>query len=1376
MSSSWNLSQQEAQRAALQRQLEDEEALRLARRQSRWLDVRIETSFTERSRRKRPGTVKTSELYLREDIHCGVDACPRCEAQPSVRVFRPPRRLQREHAEVIVPDAFALLQCMELLEDDDFASKVCNMLVLETVLEDALRLAPSRDATRLKNFFRDDHRRMVHPCSVVLFPNQHHAATFVEQEIHAPQHEAHVPIETQASRHRRAVAKTLAWYSAQHVAVSSRLVFLTPDVDSALSQELCDRLSIEVMTCEALIKKRFKHVDFFLELAVNTADAIREWQQLQLESGGASGEFPPHLPPAQLDEKVKSGELLRGKLDVSSHNPNEAFVRVDTSALSVVGGVAMTIDRVFVEGRVAMNRGIHGDEVVVRLLPPSEWKAPRSERVLVHYAVEDGDNKPRSDEDEGSPGDEDAQAAGGQRRLSSSSPAVVPTSAVVGVTRRSSQFFVATVLASTVNPGDDYALAIPMDKRIAKIRIRSQHMDTLLDKRLKVVVDHWPMDSMYPNGHYTAVLGETGNLSTELSAILVENEIEEVPFCEAALACLPAECTVECIDSFKIHECSTAKRPEIIPLLEWHVPSDEIARRRDLRESHRVFSVDPPGCQDIDDAMSVRRLPNGNIELGVHIADVTYFVPHDSALDFEGRTRGTTVYLVGQRLDMLPAVLSGDLCSLHEHVDRLAVSTFWELNAKTLEVVEGRTWFDRTVINSCASMTYEQAHRILQGVNADTKHHEAGKKPPHRRGVAGGPVPLSLQRELEGDLRLLTMISRKLAKARGEEGGLDLSRSEVFSLNVSELGEGGGPTGVEIVMKESLEIHGTIAELMILANGHVAKKIVDAFPSHALLRRHPPPSGSRFEQLRHIAQAKQIEIDASNNYTLQQSLVNAERSGRADAKTMALLKSLAVRVMSEAEYICANTAQASDEQAQNQDLTSFAHYGLGLQYYTHFTSPIRRYADVVVHRQLLAALELDAFGQARRILHNPKRSSAVASSGVALPPSIVPSVLEDELDALVADVDSKLHVDGDRLQEDVDTPTLLFPPEVLVPLAQHLNRKNRNAKQAARSCEELFLALYFSTHTVRTHAIITALKQNGFLVYMPTYDLRLPVYIRDRNGYVQMDPLLCGVRIVDTEPATGAFASVESIRMIPQAAIHLDEAAETLEVVAPEGSCAFHILDEVQVQVSCDSAGSNARVPQLMVQLVGRKTPKTATPAHRELTMTTNTPGRAVDRESSIPELQRIVQKRSAAEAAARIVSPRTERSVSQPGKTMYELLLPENITNITPVKKKKALLTQPAKPTEKAAASVRRRGPGRLVFGDYEPPTTKHYQQKLASYMDQRSEELEEELSIQRYGGSGVGSAEELKRMEREATTRIARLAMEKRNDRIVQRKKAGH
>ncbi|DAZ97028.1 TPA: LOW QUALITY PROTEIN: hypothetical protein N0F65_012897 [Lagenidium giganteum] len=1258
----WDLAGEDARRQE-QRQAE-EDAARAKR--THWERVHTDAVFVEKSRRRKWGALRTQERYVRRDIACGVARCRACRTQGAVAP-KDTRFMRHEHAEYVVPDAVSLIQCVELLDEPAFQDIVEHLLVLQTVWHEALRLAPSREGTRLKNLLRDD-RLMNTACCVYMFPDQHHSSTCTEPAVLGPDAKDDAAVDAAAAspltiepcsdRVERAVVKTLDWYLRGHTSRSSRLLFLTHDPESSLAQRVRDVTGIETMTCEAFLQARAKRDrEFLVEVAANTADVLRWWAEKSSEQGGSRGEFTPHVAPAQLSLMVAQRTAFQGKLDVSSHNPMEAFVVLSADSARAAG-----TDKVFVYGRDMANRGVHGDD----------------------------------------------------------------------------------------------------------------RLDTLVDQRLKVVIDHWPIDSMYPNGHYVRVLGGVGSLATELSALLTENEIEEAPFSEAALACLP-ECD---IDQYKIAECSTAKRPDVVPMLDWNVPADQVAVRRDLRETHRVFSVDPPGCQDIDDAMSVRLLPNGNVELGVHIADVTYFVPHASPLDYEARSRATTVYLVGQRLDMLPSVLSGDLCSLHENVDRLAVSVFWELDGQTLAILEDKTWFGRTIIRSCASMTYEQAHRLLQGLNADSgkpHHRKDVSDKPWPPGVAGGPIPQPLQQDVRKDLRILTEISRKLARTRGEHGGLDLSKQEElrFSLNVSELGE----EDVEIIVKESLEIHGTIAELMILANSYVAKQIANVFPSNALLRRHPPPSGDRFTQLIKMAQAKDLVFDATSNTTLQSSLVAAEQSGKVDFKTMALLKSLAVRVMSEAEYVCSSDVCAPTD-AQQEDVMPFAHYGLGLQYYTHFTSPIRRYADVIVHRQLLESLSNQATTQ---ILRPHAQITPTAPSVGAQPSSLAPSVLDNEggdfLDDLIGSMDSHLQVEQANSAPSAhqeDTSELLFPPSELVPLSYHLNKRNRQAKNAARDCDDLFLALYFSSHTMKLHAIITSLKQNGFLVYIPQYDLRAPVYIRDKDGHVQMDPLLCGVRIVETRPPTGAFASAECIRLIPQATVHFHAEQERLEVVSPGGKCVFSMLDEVEVQVSCDLTGSNARVPQLQVLLVGRVKKKSTTggPPRHLLLMTNKA-------ESSIPELQRIVQKTSRARAGSlnrkeSTASPPMSTATEPHPSSLYDVILAA--PTMAPLVKRKMVAsrkTQKTKGKDKTELEVVRRGRGRMLFGGFEPPV-RTFAQKLAHYMDERSEALEEELTIHRSVSSSAGGTD-LRRAEREAMSRTAKLAAEKRHDKINRRNKAG-
>ncbi|CAH0476675.1 unnamed protein product [Peronospora belbahrii] len=1342
----WQLQEQEeARRLCMlkQQQQEQEEEtryLRVGLRQHgapRWEDVRTDTSFVERSRRRKPGAMKAQERYLRRDVHCGVASCSSCH---SARALLPVQALPRVNdGEYVVPDAFSLLQCMELLEEETLFSKaVSRLLVLESVLQSALRQGSSRDATRLRKFFRDGDQRTNRAVKLYLFPDQHHVDTFVEPTTLE---------ELQTMRDDRALLKTVEWYVTQtHFPSSAQVVFMTRDVSSLVSLQLAASVNVRAVTCEMFLDEKLSkcsaNAAFLLELAANTAEAIRHDEAQRLPDKSAKmaisqAEFAPHLKRAQLNELLAQSfsQVVAGKLEVSSHNPVEAYVLVEKPH---------AIEKVFVFGRAAMNRGVHGDRVAVKMLPKAHWRAPQSNWLLVHYTQDEIEHESEIVESEN-----DKQE-----------PGAIPTGRIVGILSRSLRYHVATINALTVNVGDDYALAVPMDRRLPKIRLRSQRLDALLDKRLKIVIDSWASDSLYPNGHYVGILGASGILQTELSALLVDNEVEEAPFSEAALACLPSsdECPID-IEGSCVAECSTAKRPPQCELLNWQVSAEEVSRRRDLRKTHRVFSVDPRGCQDIDDAMSIQRLPNGNIELGVHIADVSYFVEHGSALDLEGRRRGTTVYLVGQRLDMLPSVLSTDLCSLHENRDRLAVSIVWELDGETYTIVENSTWFGRTVIRSCSSMTYEQAHRLLQGANADVddapRCGSFRKKSPlvHRaEGIAGGRIPLTLQKHLRGDLRILTNIGRRLSHMRGSQGGLDLSKQEEvqFSLNVSASGQG----DVEITVKESLEIHSTIAELMIFANTTVARKIVKRIPTHALLRRHPPPSGDRFTQLVQLAKARDVVIDATNNFTLQQSLAAAERSGRMDTKTMSLLKSLAVRVMTEAEYVSSGAVAAGDAATANGDITRFAHYGLGLQYYTHFTSPIRRYADIIVHRQLLASIA------APRSPHNtpPERSATRSLAPLVLPHTLAPSVLEykedeDFLDDLISSVDSQLQVtivpsDQDKVigtarDDAITNADNFFPPEELAPLARHLNKKNRQAKLAAHACDALFLALYFSSHTAKC-------------------------ICATRAASCKWTPLLLDVPDVDTEPATGAFAGAECIRRIPQAYLVWDNSERgALEVIAPgDKRTVFHILDEVEVQVSCDLAACNARVPQLQLLLVGRTHVKQKQHVA-----------------SSLSELQRVVQTKSEADRVSSFAVKVPLPASSTASKTflsqnLYQLLV--DTPELSPPAKSFARRKPISKEEEdkrRKSSGVKHQGPGRLVFGKFSTNSRRHYQHKLAQYMDERTEAREEELKIQRIANGSsamMTSAQEARRAEREALVRTQKLAAEKRHDRINRRSKA--
>lgn len=327
-----------------------------------------------------------------------------------------------------------------------------------------------------------------------------------------------------------------------------------------------------------------------------------------------------------------------------------------------------------------------------------------------------------------------------------------------------------------------------------------------------------------------------------------------------------------------------------------------------------ICSVDPPGCTDIDDALHARPLPNGNMEIGVHIADVSHFIRPGNALDKEAASRATTVYLVDKRIDMVPELLSSNLCSLRGGVERFAFSCIWEID-NDANIVE--TKFHKSVIKSSKAMTYEEAQLIID----DTTQKHA---------IAEG-------------LRSLNKVAKILKKRRVEKGALVLASPEIRFQVDSETHD-----PIEVEAKKLRETNSMVEEFMLLANVSVAEKIQQEFPECAMLRRHPCPPQSNFDPLVKAARNRGFDVNTSTGKELATSLDSIYKDDNPYLNTM--LRILATRCMMQAVYFISGTIQKDD----------YFHYGLAAPIYTHFTSPIRRYADIIVHRLLAACIGADS--------------------------------------------------------------------------------------------------------------------------------------------------------------------------------------------------------------------------------------------------------------------------------------------------------------------------------------------------------------------------------------------------------------------------------
>ncbi|HEX4886599.1 MAG TPA: ribonuclease R [Luteibaculaceae bacterium] len=332
--------------------------------------------------------------------------------------------------------------------------------------------------------------------------------------------------------------------------------------------------------------------------------------------------------------------------------------------------------------------------------------------------------------------------------------------------------------------------------------------------------------------------------------------------------------------------------------LVFELSEEELEKRRDFR-GITTFTIDPFDAKDFDDALSVRQLDNGHTEIGVHIADVAHYVQPGTALDKEALNRATSVYLVDRVVPMLPEALSNGLCSLRPHEDKLCFSAVFELDAKA---VLKNSWFGRTVIHSNRRFTYEEAQQIIEGESGD----------------------------FENEIRTLDQLAKKLRKIRVQHGAIEFGSEEVKF----QLDDTGKPVGVyQKVMKDSNKL---IEEFMLLANRKVAELFGAVTPPKPMVYRvHDLPDPEKMRVLKDFLKNFGYKLQHVQGkgaaFALNQLL--EQIAGKPEEH---IIKQLAVRSMAKAIYTTEN----------------IGHYGLAFEYYTHFTSPIRRYPDIMVHRLL----------------------------------------------------------------------------------------------------------------------------------------------------------------------------------------------------------------------------------------------------------------------------------------------------------------------------------------------------------------------------------------------------------------------------------------
>ncbi|KAL8736857.1 MAG: hypothetical protein Q9181_002272 [Wetmoreana brouardii] len=891
----------------------------------------------------------TRELYLRQDIPCSSRLCMSClknapqdasgNVSPFVLSEKPAGTKTFPAGHYLVPDTNALLNAMDLFEQ---SSGFYDVIILQTVLEE-LRNRSLPLYNRLIGLTKSEDKRFY------VFFNEFRLETYVVRE----------KGETINDRNDRAVRTAVQWYG-RHLENVSRSSEWTKGYPTIVMLS-DDRDNLRKAKAANLSACSLKDYVSGLEDATRLLDMISVSQR-EHESRTSAAEqlYPEYFSMSKMMTGIRAGTLHQGSFNVSPYNYLEGSVRVPTFDKSLL-----------ILGRENSNRAVQDDVVVVEILPKAQWKAP-STKIIEEETLNKNEN---ADTDEA---ESESVVTEQERRALQEEVKRVhgkniegrpqPTARVVGIIKRNWRQYVGHVDSSSSSKvkqsrRQQTVFLIPMDKRVPKIRLRTRQVGELIGKRVLVTIDSWDLDSRYPVGHFVRSLGGLETKEAETEALLLEYDVQYRPFPKGVLDCLPREG----------HD--------------WRVPSNMSDRgwmgRRDLRDK-LICSIDPVGCQDIDDALHARSLPNGNFEVGVHIADVSHFVKPNNAMDTEASIRGTTVYLVDKRIDMLPMLLGTDLCSLKPHVERYAFSTIWEITPDA-EVVSST--FTKSVIRSREAFSYEQAQlRIDDKAQMD---------------------------ELTQGMRTLLMISKRLRQKRMDAGALNLASPEVRVQTESETSD-----PVDVKTKELLDTNSLVEEFMLLANNSVAGKIYQSFPQTALLRRHAPPPRTNFEELTNQLKVKRdMELRTESSKALADSLDRCV--DRKEPFFNTLVRIMATRCMMSAEYFCSGT----------QSYPEFRHYGLASEIYTHFTSPIRRYADLVAHRQLAAAIGYE-------------------------------------------ELDVSLHSKGK-----------------LEGVCKNINVRHRNAQMAGRASIEYYVGQALKGRVIDEEGFVMKVFSNGFVVFVPRFGI-----------------------------------------------------------------------------------------------------------------------------------------------------------------------------------------------------------------------------------------------------------------------------------------------
>ncbi|KAM0688567.1 exosome catalytic subunit dis3 [Conglomerata obtusa] len=566
--------------------------------------------------------------------------------------------------------------------------------------------------------------------------------------------------------------------------------------------------------------------------------------------------------------------------------------------------------------------------------------------------------------------------------------------------------------------------------------------------------------------------------------------------------------------------------------------------RQDFRDE-TVISIDPPGCTDIDDALHCKIIGD-KIEVGVHIADVSFFIQPKTILDKEAQNRGTTVYLTDRRLDMIPTYLSSDLCSLIEEKDRLSFSVIFIFD-KDFNITEKR--FHKSVIKSKKSFTYEEAQNIMQGydnpcttneimqlgdnlgtTNEMMQKHEMSSFDEKIICITNNIRNNNLKNDLQvkkfrESINVLNNIAKKLKRDRYEKGALELSSNE---LNIRT--KGGKTREVELVddielnngldlidktnnnnnninsnnetinadnratsknetlpeiekieQKSSFETNSLVEEFMLLANVAVAEKLYQTLKDSSLLRRHPKFADDSFDELKEYLEKRSINLNCLTSRELNESIQNIN-----DNQFREMIKKIITRSMNQAVYFSSGSVPYEE----------FFHYGLAMPIYTHFTSPIRRYADLIVHRQLEYVIY-----NGENNIHNKGNDTRAYDTKTDIRVNDT-RVNDAKTDTEFNDTKSNTKINDTKGNDtkiydntEDNYSNFMYDNNDIEEICRNINFRNRSAMYAGLDCDKLFTYLYLKEGPLIDYGYIIKVRPNGMVVYIPALGIEDTIVI-----------------------------------------------------------------------------------------------------------------------------------------------------------------------------------------------------------------------------------------------------------------------------------------